>query len=70
MKPNKQVGGNHYKMKIEPIEYIEANDLPFHEANIIKYISRWRNKNGIEDLQKCKWYIDRLIQLETNKGDS
>ena len=42
-----QVGGDHYKkLKIQPIEYIHANQLPYCEANVIKYISRWRDKGG------------------------
>lgn len=67
LKPSTQVGGTHYKQAIEPIEYIEANNIPFHEANVIKYISRWKKKNGIEDLLKSHWYILRLIQLELEK---
>ena len=60
-----QVAGNHYKdMKIQPIEYIHANNLPYCEANVVKYISRWRNKNGVQDLLKVKHYVDLLIQLE------
>ena len=62
----KQVGGNHYKdLKIQPIEFIHANNIPFCEANAIKYLCRWRNKNGIEDLKKAKHYIDLLIELES-----
>lgn len=60
-----QTGGTHYKdMKIQPIEFIHANNLGYCEANIVKYITRWRNKNGIEDLEKVKHYVDLLIQLE------
>jgi len=60
-----QEGGNHYKeMKIQPIEFIHANNIPFCEANAIKYLLRWRSKNGLEDLKKAKHYIDLLIQLE------
>ena len=60
-----QVGGNHYKdLKIQPIEFIHANNIPFCEANAIKYLCRWRNKNGIDDLKKARHYIDLLIQLE------
>ena len=59
----------HYKkLKIEPIEYIEENDLGFHEGHIVKYISRWRNKGGVEDLQKARYYIDRLIQQHGREG--
>ena len=60
-----QVGGTHYKdLKIQPIEFIHANNIPFCEANAIKYLCRWRNKNGIEDLKKARHYIDLLIELE------
>lgn len=60
-----QVGGNHYKdLKIQPIEFIHANNIPFCEANAIKYLCRWRNKNGRQDLEKAKHYIDLLIELE------
>ena len=60
-----QVGGDHYKdCKIQPTEFIHANNIPFIEGNIIKYVIRHRNKNGIEDLKKAKHYIDLLIQFE------
>lgn len=60
-----QVAGNHYKnLAIQPIEYIHANNLGYCEANIVKYISRWRNKGGKQDLEKVKHYVDLLIQLE------
>lgn len=60
-----QVGGGHYKkMKIQPIEYITANNLSYCEANIIKYASRWRDKGGKQDLEKIKHYVDLLIKLE------
>lgn len=57
-----QVGGGHYKdMKIQPVEYTLANNLGFCEGNVIKYISRYKAKNGVEDLEKAKHYIDLLI---------
>ena len=57
-----QVGGDHYKdMQIQPIEYILKNNLGYCEANVVKYISRWQSKNGIEDLRKARHYIDLLI---------
>ena len=71
-KPNPldvQVGGGHYKgMNIQPVEFIHANGIGYFEGNVIKYVSRWRNKNGIADLQKAKHYIDLLIELETRYG--
>lgn len=63
-----QVGGNHYKdLKIQPIEYIHANGLNFLEGNVVKYITRHRNKNGKQDLEKAKHCIDLLIEFEYNK---
>jgi hypothetical protein len=60
-----QVGGSHYKdLKIQPTEFIHANNIPFIEGNIIKYIVRHRQKNGLEDLKKAKHYLELLIQLE------
>ena len=59
----------HYIMnKIEPIDFIIANKLNFCEGNVIKYISRWRLKNGVEDLKKAKQYIDFLIKKEVEKN--
>lgn len=60
-----QVGGTHYKSKgIQPVEYIHANRLSFLEGCIVKRITRWRDKNGLEDLLKIKHEIDLLIELE------
>lgn len=61
-----QVGGNHYKdLAIQPVEYIHANKIGYFEGNVIKYVSRWRAKNGVKDLEKAKHYIDLLIELES-----
>jgi hypothetical protein len=55
----------HYaRLAIEPWEYIRANKLDFFEGNVIKYISRWRHKNGLEDLLKAKVYIEELIRQQ------
>ena len=63
-----QVGGSHYKnMKIQPVEFIHANGIPFIEGAVIKYVCRWRNKNGLDDLQKAIHFIELLMQLEKNK---
>jgi hypothetical protein len=65
-----QVSGNHYKdLAIQPVEYIHANGIGYFEGNVIKYVSRWRNKNGIKDLEKAKHYIDLLIELEGEHND-
>ena len=60
-----QVGGNHYKgMKIQPVQFIHANNIGYLEGNIIKYVCRWRGKNGMADLEKAKHYIELLMALE------
>jgi len=57
-----QVGGNHYKnYKIQPIDYTLANNLNFCQGNVVKYITRYKDKNGAEDLRKAKHYIDILL---------
>lgn len=66
---DKQVGGNHYKdLPIQPIEYIHANAMGYMEGNVVKYISRWRKKNGLADLEKAKHYIELLIELENRRA--
>ena len=60
-----QVGGSHYKNNaIQPVEYIMANRLTYLEGNVVKRITRWRDKNGLEDLLKIKHEIDLIIELE------
>lgn len=60
-----QVGGDHYKkLKIQPVEYIMANEIPYMEGNVIKYVTRWRGKAGVQDLEKAKHYIEMLIEQE------
>jgi len=63
-----QVGGEHYKgMKIQPVEFITANNLGFLEGCIIKRICRWRAKDGLKDLEKIKHEVDLLIEMEKRK---
>ena len=63
-----QVGGGHYKdMAIQPVEFIHANGIGYMEGCAIKYLCRWRKKNGIEDLKKAKHFIELLIDLEQRK---
>ena len=58
----KQVGGRHYKFcTIQHYEFISKNDLNFFQGNVIKYVCRYKHKNGIEDLEKIKHYCDLEI---------
>ena len=66
MATSKQVGGDHYAvMKIQPIDFILANELGFCEGNVIKYLCRYKRKNGLEDLKKARQYLDFLIERES-----
>ncbi len=61
----KQEGGNHYKdMKIQPVEFITANNLGFLEGNVVKYICRHHAKNGAEDIKKAIHYCELLLQTK------
>ena len=61
-----QVAGDHYKRQpMQPWDYIAANGLGFFEGNVVKYVSRWREKGGVDDLRKAAHYLQKLIELET-----
>tara|TARA_R100000152_G_C6771133_1_gene197558 strand:- start:1841 stop:2113 length:273 start_codon:yes stop_codon:yes gene_type:complete len=54
----------HYDFTIEPFDYIHDNDMGFAEGNVVKYITRWKYKDGLQDLYKAKRYIEMLIEKE------
>jgi hypothetical protein len=64
---DQQVGGTHYLRAIQPWDFIAANGIGFFEGNVIKYVTRWRDKAGVDDLKKARHYLDKLIELEENK---
>jgi hypothetical protein len=57
---DKEVGGSHYKLPIQPIEFIERNGLGFCEGNVIKYVCRYKQKGGAQDLDKAIHYLELL----------
>ena len=60
-----QVGGQHYKgLAIQPARYCHKNKLGKLEGDVIAYVTRWRNKGGIEDLKKAIHSIELIIQYE------
>lgn len=64
-----QVGGNHYtKLKIQPMHFSMVNKLDALQHTVIKYVVRFRDKNGIQDLEKARHCIDMLIQHEKENG--
>lgn len=59
------VNPRHYRdLKPEPIEVIESWGLPFHLGNVLKYLARFRAKDGLQDLKKSLWYLERYIAFE------
>lgn len=64
---DKQEGGSHYDLPIQPLQYIHANNLGYIEGNIIKYATRHKNKNGAEDIKKIIHYCELLLELEYGK---
>ena len=68
---DKQIGGSHYKhFHIQPYEFISKNELSFFQGNVIKYVCRYRFKNGVEDLEKIKHYCDlEILKLKSKKSE-
>lgn len=62
-----QEGGSHYKShQIQVWDFIIANNIPYLEGNVIKYVTRHKSKNGLEDLKKAKHYIEKLMEQYEN----
>lgn len=59
-----QIAGNHYQSKIQCWDFIVANDIGYLAGNVVKYVTRYKNKNGIEDLMKARHYLEKLIEVE------
>src|SRR5215469_6582799 len=66
---DRQIGGNHYKTEIEHWDYVLANEIPYLEAMIIKYLTRWRKKDGHEDLRKAQHFPQKLFEVEDVEWD-
>lgn len=58
----RQEGGTHYASTIQHWDYVAANNLGYFEGQITKYVSRWHKKNGLQDLEKAKHFLDKLIE--------
>ena len=61
---------HYHKGDIDPWAYIKANKLDFFEGSVVKYITRWKHKNGLDDLRKAKVYIEELIIQNTSESPS
>jgi|TARA_R110001583_G_scaffold54212_1_gene166308 hypothetical protein len=61
-----RINPNYYKEGIETADYIESHGMDYMQGNIIKYVTRYKMKNGLEDLKKAEWYLQRLIKKYEN----
>jgi Protein of unknwon function (DUF3310) len=66
---NVQVGGSHYKSNIQHWDYVIANDLDYFQAQITKYVTRWKKKNGVQDLLKARHFLDKYIESIESQND-
>lgn len=60
---DRQVAGDHYKSSIQHWDYVLANDLDYFQAQITKYVTRWKKKNGLVDLRKAQHFLDKYIEV-------
>ena len=61
---------DHYQQgEIEVIDFILDQKMDYLTANVQKYIARWRFKNGIDDLRKARWFLDKLIEQQMENAD-
>lgn len=65
---DKQVAGTHYQTPIQVWDFIAANELDWFQGTIVKYITRWHMKGGIEDLKKAKHVLDKYIEIQVASG--
>ena len=68
---DQQVAGSHYKdLPIQPAEFLQVNNVPWLEANVMKYVMRWRDKIGVEDVRKARHYLDMLMETTCGTGST
>lgn len=60
----RQVGGIHYRNKIQHWDWAASNELDYFQGQITKYVARWKNKNGIEDLKKAYHFLEKYIEIQ------
>lgn len=67
---DRQVGGNHYqKHVVQHWDIVAMYGLDYFQGQITKYVMRWRDKGGVEDLEKARHFLDKYIELERSKTD-
>jgi hypothetical protein len=63
----RQVGGKHYGKGFQHWDFVDAQNLDYFQGQITKYVCRWKDKNGVEDLEKAKHFLEKYIELESRK---
>lgn len=66
---DRQEGGSHYDLPIQPLEYIHKNSLTYMEGNVVKYVSRHRRKNGAQDILKAIHYLELILEYEYDESN-
>ena len=67
---NDNINPTYYRKGIETTDYIVSHSMNYLEGNIIKYVTRYKDKGGLEDLKKAEWYLTRLIKQQENNNES
>ena len=67
---NDNINPTYYRKGIETTDYIVSHSMNYLEGNIIKYVTRYKDKGGLEDLKKAEWYLTRLIKQMENNNES
>jgi hypothetical protein len=63
-----QVGGNHYANQIQHWDFAASQEFDYFQGQITKYVTRWKKKGGLEDLEKARHFLNKYIELNTPKG--
>ena len=66
---SRQVGGAHYRSAIQHWDWCAANDLDYFQGQITKYVARWKEKNGFEDLLKAQHFLEKYIEVAKETAD-
>ena len=63
------INPDYYRKGIETTDYIVSHSMNYLEGNIIKYVTRYKDKGGLEDLKKARWYLDKLIKQQETEDE-
>tara|TARA_R100001377_G_scaffold80978_1_gene60198 strand:- start:1884 stop:2093 length:210 start_codon:yes stop_codon:yes gene_type:complete len=64
-----KINPSYYRKNIEVTDFILEYDMGFAEGNVVKYVTRYKDKNGVEDLKKARWYLNKIIEIEEKNED-